>query len=326
MTSCRTRDCFTLVRHFTRFGNERFVNEETKGTSMQPSTIAIPRPVTERSMTLSASPLSEVPATNEAYSAGISWAAVIGGAFVSASLSLVLLALGTGLGFSMGSTWWNVGAGASTIGKAAIAWFIVTEILASALGGYLAGRLRTKWVQVHTDEVYFRDTAHGLLVWALGLVVTASLLGAAATSIAGGASQRNASAAMATGADTSLVNPNAYFVDSLFRSDGAGTQTADVAQRAEVERILSRAMRQGAMPATDQAYLAQLVSARTGLNSSDAENRVSQVFADAQQSAENARKTLAHLSLWLFVALLSGAFCASYAGTIGGKQRDFVRA
>jgi hypothetical protein len=299
-------------------------NEEDERISMQPSTITIPRPVTERGMPLSTATISEAPSTNEAYSAGISWAAVIGGAFVSASLSLVLLALGTGLGFSMGSTWWNIGAGASTIGKAAIAWFIVTEIVASALGGYLAGRLRTKWVQVHTDEVYFRDTAHGLLVWALGLVVTASLLGAAATSIAGGAGQRNTNSAT-TGADTSLVNPNAYFVDSLFRSNVTVAQPADVAQRAEAERILARAMRQGVMPTPDQTYLAQLVSAKTGLNQSDAENRVSQVFADAQQSAENARKTLAHLSLWLFVALLSGAFCASYAGTIGGKQRDFVR-
>jgi hypothetical protein len=295
-----------------------------KGISMQPSTIAVARPVTERALNLSGTTLSEAPARDEAYSSGISWPAVIGGAFVSASLSLVLLALGTGLGFSMGSTWWNVGAGASTIGKAAIAWFIVTEIMASALGGYLAGRLRTKWVQVHTDDVYFRDTAHGLLVWALGLVVTASLLGAAATSIAGGTSQRNAGSAT-TGADTSLVNPNAYFVDSLFRSNGMVAQTADVTQRTEAERILSRAMRQGAIPAPDQTYLAQLVSARTGLNQNDAENRVSQVFADAQQSAENARKTLAHLSLWLFVALLGGAFCASYAGTIGGRQRDFVR-
>jgi hypothetical protein len=76
---------------------------------------------------------------------------------------------------------------------------------------------------------------------------------------------------------------------------------------------------------TNKTYLAQVVSARTGLSQSDAEKRVSDVFEEAQQSAESARKALGHLSLWLFVALLSGAFCASYAGTIGGKQRDHVR-
>ena len=85
--------------------------------------------------------------------------------FVSASLALILLSLGTGPGFSSLSPWSNLGASASTIGKAAIAWLIITQITASAMRGYLAGRLRTKWANVHT-EVYFRDTAHGFLVWA----------------------------------------------------------------------------------------------------------------------------------------------------------------
>ena len=295
---------------------------------MQPS-VAIPRP-TERPT------LTEMPVRSEAYSAAVSWAAVIGGAFVFAAMSLVLLSLGTGLGLSMGSAWWNVGAGAEKIGKAAIAWFIITEILASALGGYLAGRLRTKWVQVHTDEVYFRDTAHGLLVWALGIVVTASLLGAAASSIAGGTTTRTAYSGAAAGAEGSLANPNPYFVDRLFRSSGSShsvgavattpqTRPADASDRGTAERLLGHSMAQGAMSAEDRSYLAQLVSARTGLNESDAENRVSEVFGDAQQSAEKARNALARLSLWVFVALLAGAFCSSYAGTIGGRQRDFVK-
>lgn len=294
---------------------------------MQPSPVAGPRSVTERPI------VSEIPGRNESLTAGVSWAAVFAGAFVFASMSLILLSLGTGLGLSLGSPWWNIGTRAATIGKAAIAWFIVSEIIASALGGYLAGRLRTKWVQVHTDEVYFRDTAHGLIVWSVGLVLTASLLGAAAASLATGASERNTNFGMTSGGDTSsslslsssLANPNAYFVDTLFRSTGTVAPMNDAAQRAEAERILSHSMREGAMSAQDKTYLAQLVSARTGLNSTEAEGRVAEVFADAQQSADNARKALAHLSLWLFVALLAGAFCSSYAGTIGGKQRDFVR-
>jgi hypothetical protein len=292
---------------------------------MQPS-VAIPRPTERPSLT-------EVPVRNEAYSAGVSWAAVIGGAFVFAAMSLVLLSLGTGLGLSMGSAWWNVGAGAEKIGKAAVAWFIFTEILASALGGYLAGRLRTKWVQVHTDEVYFRDTAHGLLVWALGIVVTASFLGAAASSIAGGTTTRTVYSGTANGAEGSLANPNAYFVDMLFRSNASAssvattpqTRPADASDRGTAERVLGHSLAQGVMSAEDRNYLAQVVSARTGLNLSDAENRVSEVFGEAQESAEKARKALAHLSLWLFVALLAGAFCSSYAGTIGGRQRDFVK-
>ena len=173
-------------------------------------TSAVSRPATDRQ-----SSLAEIPGKNESSSSGVSWAAVIGGAFVSASLALILLSLGTGLGFSSVSPWSNIGASASTVGKAAIAWLILTQIMASAMGGYLAGRLRTKWTDLHTDEVYFRDTAHGFLVWAVGLVITASLLATAATSLAGGAAQRSAAGSTARPQREGMLNPNAYFVDML---------------------------------------------------------------------------------------------------------------
>jgi hypothetical protein len=283
---------------------------------MQQSVVA--RPITDRR-----SSSSEIPDKNESYSPGVSWPAVIGGAFVSASLALILLSLGTGLGFSAISPWSNVGATASAVGAAAIAWLILTQIMASAMGGYLAGRLRTKWTGVHTDEVHFRDTAHGFLVWAVGLVITASLLATAATSLAGGPARRE-SAGTTPGAETGMLNLNAYFVDTLLRPNGSSNGN-DVAARGEVDRIFAHALSQGAIPSSDNAYLAQLVAARTGLTQAEAERRVSDVFGELQQSADRTRKALAHLSLWLFVALLSGAFCASYAGTIGGKQRDHVR-
>jgi hypothetical protein len=269
--------------------------------------------------------LASIPGKNEASSSGVSWAAVIGGAFVSASLALILLALGSGLGFSSISPWSNVGASASAVGKAAIVWLILTQIMASAMGGYLAGRLRTKWTDVHTDEVYFRDTAHGFLVWAVGLVITASFLASAATSIAGGAARKEDNGAtVAAGAETRMLNPNAYFVDTLLRSNGSASDRNDASVRGEVDRIFAHALPSGTVPPTDKTYLAQMVSARTGLSQTDAEKRVSDVFEEAQQAADRTRKALAHLSLWLFVALLSGAFSASYAGTIGGKQRDHI--
>ena len=283
-------------------------------------TSAVSRPASNRQ-----TPFAEIPDKNESSSSGVSWAAVIGGAFVSASLALILLSLGTGLGFSSVSPWSNMGASASTVSKAAIAWLILTQIMASAMGGYLAGRLRTKWTDLHTDEVYFRDTAHGFLVWAVGLVITASLLATAATSLAGGAAQRSATGSTTATAGEGMANPNAYFVDSLLRSGNAAQDRNDVAVRGEVDRIFAHAVSQGAIPSTDNAYLAQLVSTRTGLTQAEAERRVSDVFGEFQQSADHGRKALAHLSLWLFVALLSGAFCASFAGTIGGRQRDHVR-
>src|SRR5450830_2013313 len=125
--------------------------------------------------------LAETSVKNEAHASGVSWAAVMGGAVVAAALSLILLALGAGLGLSSVSPWSNVGASASTIGTAAIMWLILMQVISSSMGGYLAGRLRTKWANIHTDEVYFRDTAHGFLAWTVALVVTAAFLTSAAT-------------------------------------------------------------------------------------------------------------------------------------------------
>jgi hypothetical protein len=207
----------------------------------------------------------------------------------------------------------------------AIIWLIFTQIIAFAMGGYLAGRLRTKWVDIHTDEVYFRDTAHGLLVWAVGIVLMAAFLASAAAMFAGSATQK-APSPQAQAMEASLVNPNEYLIDTLFRSTGTMTDLNAIAMRAEAERIFANALRDGSMSQADNAYLARLISARTGLNEADAQRRAADVFAQAQEAAETTRKAIAHLSLWLFVALLSGAFCASYAGTIGGRQRDHMRA
>jgi hypothetical protein len=259
---------------------------------------------------------------NEAYTSGVSWAAVIAGAFVTAALSLILFALGTGMGLSSVSSWTNAGASASAISKGAIVWLILVQLIASAMGGYLAGRLRTKWVSVHTDEVYFRDTAHGFLVWAVGLVVTAALLASAVSSMAGG------SAMAGTAQSGSVVGRNSvaseYFVDSLFRSDRSAQDRNDASLRGEVGIIFANGIRHGDLPAADRSYLTNLVAATTGLNATDSQTRVSEVFDAARQAADTARKAIAHSLYWLFIALLIGAFCASFAATIGGRQRDRV--
>jgi hypothetical protein len=264
---------------------------------------------------------------NEAPSSGVSWPAVLAGAFAAAALSLILLALGTGIGLSSVSPWSNMGASASAIGIGAIVWLIVTQIIAATMGGYLAGRLRTKWVNIHTNEVYFRDTAHGFLVWAVGLVITAAFLASAATSMVGGGAQLGAiTSGKATSAqsDGQASDPNKYFVDTLFRSDRPASETTDASIRAEAGSIFANAVRQKDVPAPDKTYLGQLVAARTGLSQTDAEQRVSDVLSQARQAADTARKTVAHSLYWTFLALLIGAFCASFAATIGGKQRDHV--
>ena len=267
---------------------------------------------------------TNAPVTNETDASGVSWPAVIGGAVVTAALSLSLIALGTGLGLSSVSPWSNIGASASAIGTAAIVWLILMQVVSSSMGGYLAGRLRTKWANIHTDEVYFRDTAHGFLTWAVALVVTAAFLTSAATYMVGAAAS-SVGTGLAAGAQTDgREDSNGYFIDTLFRSDAAQPASNDASVRGEVGRILARSLRQGDVPAADNQYLVQIVAARTGLSRADAEKRVADVVAGAKQAADIARKTMAHALLWIFLALLIGAFCASLAATIGGRQRDSV--
>lgn len=254
---------------------------------------------------------------DEASLSGVSWAAVFAGAFVAAAISLILLALGIGIGLSSVSPWSNTGIFASAVSKAAIAWMVVSEMIASAMGGYLANRLRTKWVNIHTDEVYFRETAHGFLVWAVGLFITAAFLAFAATSIVGGVAQTSAAA-------LSSADPNAYFVDTVLRSDTPSSEQNEASLRAEVGTIFASSILQPDLRATDNTYLAKLVAARTGLSQTDAKNRMSEIFVEVRQAADTARKAGAHLSYWTFFALLVGAFCASFAATIGGKHRDRV--
>jgi hypothetical protein len=261
-------------------------------------------------------------ANPDAQSSGVSWGAIFGGAVVMASLSLILLALGAGFGLSVVSPWSDVGASASTIGTLSIGWLIFIEVIASALGGYLTGRLRIKWAVIHTDEVYFRDTANGFLAWATALVVSATLLVSAAASMMGRAGQVDVKGETA-GSPSATMSPNAYFVDSLFRSDRA--QRADSSVRAEAGRILVNDLTKDQIPAADTAYLANLVTIWSGLSREEAQKRVSDVIAGARESDDSARKAAAHVLLWLFLALLMGAFSASYAATIGGRQRDHVK-
>jgi hypothetical protein len=217
------------------------------------------------------------------------------------------------------SPWSSARASASAVDAAAIIWLIVIQIVASGLGGYLTGRLRTKWTAIHTDEVYFRDTAHGFLAWAVAVVITAAFLGSAATALAGNA----------LGTGEMAGSENAYFVDALFRSTPAVTAPAanvNDAVREEAAGVLANVLKQGDNAATDRAYLAQMVSSKTGLSPNDAAQHVSDVVGQAQRAADAVRKATARFLLWTFLALLIGAFCASYAATIGGRQRDDMKA
>jgi hypothetical protein len=252
---------------------------------------------------------------NDSNRSGVSWPAVIAGAFVTAALALILLALGSGIGMSSVSPWAGSGVSGKAVAAGAIIWFVLIEIMACSMGGYLAGRLRTKWVNVHNHEVYFRDTAHGFLVWAVSLVITAAFLASAATSVVTGRANATESSSQVAS------SPETYFVDMLLRSPAAENNTA---LRNETAVIFANALRAGELPSADKAYLAKVVAAKTGISEAEAEKRLDDDFGQAQRAADAARKAVAHSLYWSFLGMLVGAFSASFAATIGGKQRDKV--
>lgn len=159
----------------------------------------------------------------------VSWGAIFAGAAAAAGLSLILLILGAGLGFATTSPWSGEGISATTFGVSTIIWVIFMAFAASAVGGYIAGRLRTKWVGVHTHEVYFRDTAHGFLAWSVATLATAAFLSSVTGAIVSGGIKAGssmvgglASTASATAGQVELDGGQLeesvdYFVDSLFR-------------------------------------------------------------------------------------------------------------
>ena len=119
----------------------------------------------------------------ESSASAVEWASIFGGALAAFGVTAILLTLGPGLGLTTVSPWSFSNPSPTTFGTAAAIWLVVTQWLSSAFGGYLTGRLRTKWVGIRTDEVLFRDTAHGLLAWTLATLLIAALLtiGSAAT-------------------------------------------------------------------------------------------------------------------------------------------------
>ena len=211
-------------------------------------------------------------------------------------------------------------------------WLIIVQWLSSGLGGYLAGRLRTKWVGLHTDEVFFRDTAHGFLAWALATVLVAVFATSSISSAVGTGTRAvsNVAGAVATqaAANQSPVSTD-YLLDTLFRRDQPDPNASPQDARAEAGRLLARAIANGSLDPGDKSYLAKLIAARTGISQQDAEKRIDDTVnqmkaaADkAKQAADATRKASATGSYYLFFSMLIGAFIASAAGAVGGRQRD----
>src|ERR1700737_3595508 len=257
----------------------------------------------------------------ESSMAGISWAAVLAGAIASCALTLVLLSLGAGLGFSVVSPWANSGVSATTFQIGTGLYFIVMAMISSAVGGYLAGRLRNRWVGVESTEILFRDTAHGFLAWALAPVLGAILLATPATSLIGSAT----SGALQAASSPQATGPMDGYVDMLLRPNNPTAEnTANIGEtRRELVRLLTADFRNGGEPsAADRSYLAKVVAARTGLSQADADKRVNDVIVQVKADLDKARKAAMKLAIWLTLSLFIGAFSAALAATEGGGLRD----
>jgi len=277
---------------------------------------------------------------DEAKTSAVSWPAIFAGSLAAIALSVVLFVLGSGLGFAAMSPWSHAGVSATALTLSAVVWLIVTQWASALIGGYITGRLRTRWLSTHHDEVFFRDTAHGFLTWALASVVTAALFATALSSLVSGASHAAGTAAVAAAAmqndkgpkaeGDKSANPLAYSVDGLFRQDQATTvPPANQDVRAETTRILARDLKDGNLPDNDKAYLAKLVSQQTGVSQDVAAQRVNetvtQIQADeakAKEAADAARKATASFSIFTALSMFIGAFIASLAAALGGKCRD----
>lgn len=256
----------------------------------------------------------------------VSWGAIFAGSAVAVALSLVLVTLGTGLGFAAMSAEPGHGASAGAFSVAGTVWLVVTQWLCAGVGGYVAGRLRHRWLATHWHEAYFRDTAHGLTVWSVATLATVVVLAGSVGHVAGGALQAGmqmhsdgppAAGSMGGG------GPGMPGIDRLFRPSPTAAPTAPGPDgRGEVMRMLADAAPGAAPTDEDRQYLAQLVAARTGIPVADAQQRVDTFISQAREAAEAARKLAARVAIWAALSMLIGAFIASVAARLGGHTRD----
>jgi hypothetical protein len=230
-----------------------------------------------------------------------SWPAIIAGAFVAIGASLILFVLGSGLGLTPMSPWADHGISGRSIAVMTTIWLIVTQWISSGLGGYIAGRLRVRWHGTHTHEVFFRDTAHGLVTWAVATVAVAALVGA------------------------SVHSTVPYAIDNLFRSANSAEGQRAGDPRVEADHVLEHAKAMGSLPEADRTYLAGLIAAKTGISASDAQMRMDDWAAKNMETEAQAKVEAAasrEAAIFSALSLLIGAFIASVTAALGGRLRD----
>jgi hypothetical protein len=262
----------------------------------------------------------------------ITWGAAIAGALVATALSFVLLTFGSAVGLSLVSPWTSTTSSITWVGAVAVFWIVAQQIGSFLAGGYIAGRMRSRWHEAKPDEIEFRDGAHGALVWAIGTILGAMLAAWVASSAI---STATSAVGRVAGAAAAQADPLSYQVDVLLRpagqppATGAAASTDANATKSEVLRIFANAATTGGLSPADKTYLAQLVSQRTGLPPQEAEARVTQVSNDAaritKDAADKARKTAVATGFLTAASLLLSLAAAWWGAQRGGHHRDTAR-
>ena len=275
----------------------------------------------ERTTNVTISERTEIVAVGTATSF-LQWTPVFAGALVASAVSLVLIAFGTaiGLGIVSSSPTWRDTSPALTMVSGL--FLLLAALVSFGLGGYVAGRLRERWdPSARSDVVEFRDGTHGVVAWALAVVIIGLV---AAVSVASLASR---TAPAATSSATTAGEPLiAFELDRLFRGDRRAVEGDITYARAEAGRILLAATGRRGITADDRMYLARLVAARTGIAQPDAERRVEDAITAATTAVQKARRSAVILGFATAASLLAGAAAAWYAASTGGRHRDNVAA
>ena len=271
-------------------------------------------------------------ATGRDQSSYVDWPAIIAGIILASAISVVLISFGSAVGLNFLDFGYGDAPNPIFAGIAAATWFLWVQISSFMAGGYLTGRLRRRYFDASEDESDLRDGAHGLLVWAgaviLGTVIAVGGLGAAANAVGSAASTATVAASNVAEGAADAVDPNAYFVDTMFRSTqpAADSETA----RGEASRIFAQAaLGDGTIADEDRAYLVSVVAANTGLTPEEAQVRVDQTIAnietarqEAIEAARIARNTAIIGAFLLAASLLASAIGAFWAAQKGGNHRD----
>jgi hypothetical protein len=248
----------------------------------------------------------------------VQWGPVVGGALIASALSFILFAFGSSAGIASVSPYSWSNPSATTLSIIAVAWFVIVMIGSFLVGGYFAGRFRRPTEIATLQETEIRDGGHGLLVWALGLLIGASLAWMAAS---GAARTAAGAAGSAVGAVAQNVSSESLgrISDVMLRP---AQPNANADPRAEITRLLSTSAARGEVGNDDRAYLAKVVAARAGLPEEEARKRVDAAIEQAKDAANKARKAAAILAFLIGAASLFAAGAAYWGATMGGQHRN----